>query len=292
VAANDATGDRRLGDAPTAVDLDGARIGLVGAGRIGAAMAKRLVAAGARLTVYARRSEVRAELSAHGARTVDTIAGLGSDNELVISCLYSDAQLDTIAPELAAVLAPGSILASHTTGSPATVRALALRLAPRSVEVVDAPFSGTPDHIRAGTLTVLLGGADPALSRVEQAVRSYAGTVIRTGDLGSALVLKLLNNLVFAANVQIALEVSRLVEQANVTIESALDVLKNSSGGTNALNYLATFSSSAAYADEVRPFLVKDVAVVEQVSAQLGLDLGFLDTVVRGGAMDVSAAGN
>jgi 3-hydroxyisobutyrate dehydrogenase-like beta-hydroxyacid dehydrogenase len=292
VAADDAAGDSRAGNTATAVDLDGARIGLVGAGRIGAAMARRLAAHGAGLTVYARRPEVREGLSAAGARTVDTIAGLGDDNELVISCLYSDAQLDAIAPQLAQVLAPGSTFASHTTGSPATLQAFAERLAGRDVEVVDAPFSGTPDNIHAGTLTVFLGGADPAVTRVERAVRSYAGTVIRTGDLGSALVLKLLNNLVFAANVQIALDVSRLVEQANVSIGSALAVLRNSSGGTSALNYLSAYPSSAAYADEVRPFLVKDVAVVEQVAAQLGLDLGFLNTVVQGGSMDLSAAGS
>lgn len=253
-------------------------------------MAERLVAQGARLSVYARRPEVRDDLRAKGARTVDSIAGLGSDNELVISCLYSDAQLDLLGPRLAEVLAPGSTFASHTTGSPATLRTFAQRWATRGVEVVDAPFSGTPDHIRAGTLTVLLGGADRAVTQVERAVRSYAGTVVRTGELGSALVLKLLNNLVFAANVQVAIEVARLVEQAGVSLEAALTVLKHSSGATAALNYLSIYPSAAAYADEVRPFLVKDVAVVEQVGAELGLDLGFLATVVRGGSIDLSGA--
>jgi hypothetical protein len=84
----------------------------------------------------------------------------------------------------------------------------------------------------------------------------------------------------------------RLVAEANVPIEAALAALKNSSGGTSALNYMAAYSTSAAYADEVRPFLVKDVAVAEQVAAQLGLDLGFLASVVERGPMDVSAAGS
>jgi 3-hydroxyisobutyrate dehydrogenase-like beta-hydroxyacid dehydrogenase len=165
-------------------------------------------------------------------------------------------------------------------------------VADRGVHVVDAPFSGTPDNVRAGSLTVLLGGAGHAVTQVEPAVRSYAGTVIRTGGLGSALVLKLLNNMVFAANVQIGLEVSRLVEKAGIPIEAGLAVLRHSSGGTTALNYMAAYPSSAAYADEVRPFLAKDVAVVEQVASALGLDLGFLATVVRGGALDVTDAGS
>jgi 3-hydroxyisobutyrate dehydrogenase-like beta-hydroxyacid dehydrogenase len=254
-------------------------------------MAQQLTAHGARLTVYARRPEVRAELSAAGTRTVDTIAGLGG-TDLVISVLYSDAQLEAIGPELAEILAPGSTFASHTTGSPATLQTFAQQLAGRGVEVVDAPFSGTPDSIRAGTLTVLLGGAEPAVTRVERAVRSYAGTVIRTGGLGSALILKLLNNLVFAANAQIGLDVWRLVDEAKVPIEAALAVLTNSSGGTTALNYMAAFPSAAAYADEVGRFMVKDVAVVNEVASQLGLDLGFLASVVERGPMDVSAAGS
>lgn len=273
-------------------DLSGTRIGFVGAGRIGTPMAEQLAAHGARVTVYARRPDVRDDLTGKGCLPVDTIDGLGADNELVISCLYSDAQFDSIAPELAVLLAPGTTFASHTTGSPATLQAFAEQVAARDVEVVDAPFSGTPDSIRAGSLTVLLGGAGPAVARVERAVRSYAGTVIRTGDFGSALLLKLLNNMVFAANVQIGLEVWRLVEKAGIPIETALAVLRNSSGGTSAMNYMAAFPSSAAYADEVRPFLVKDVAVVEEVAGTLGLDLGFLATIVRGGALDVSDAGS
>jgi 3-hydroxyisobutyrate dehydrogenase-like beta-hydroxyacid dehydrogenase len=187
------------------------------------------------------------------------------------------------------VLASGSTFASHTTGSPTTLHAFAERVAARDVHVVDAPFSGTPARIRAGTLTVLLGGTEPGLSNVERAVRAYAGTVIRTGELGSALVLKLLNNMVFAANVQLGLEFARLVDKAGIRLDTALDVLGHSSGGTTALDYLAAHPSAAAYADEVRPFLVKDVEVVERIAEALGLDLGLLAAVVRDGELDLSA---
>jgi 3-hydroxyisobutyrate dehydrogenase-like beta-hydroxyacid dehydrogenase len=251
-------------------------------------MAERLAAHGAEVTVYARRPDVRELLAGQGCRAVDALAGLGTDNVLVISCVYSDAQFSSISAELAHLLAPGSVFVSHATGSPATLQEFAERVGERGVDVVDAPFSGTPEHIRAGTLTVLLGGPEPAVGRVEQAVRSYAGTVIRTGGLGSALVLKLLNNIVFAANVQIGLEVWRLVEKAAIPIETALHVLANSSGGTNAMQYMATYPSAAAYAEQVRPFLVKDVAVCDEVAAELGLDLGHLSAVVHGGALDVS----
>jgi 3-hydroxyisobutyrate dehydrogenase-like beta-hydroxyacid dehydrogenase len=270
-------------------DLDGLRVGFVGAGRIGSPMAERLAQHGAEVTVHARRSEVRAALEASGCRSVATLAELGSDNALFISCLYSDAQLESITDELVELLASGSVFASHTTGSPAVVRAFAERVRPRGVAVVDAPFSGTPEHIREGRLTVMLGGDAVTLDAVEPAMRSYAGTVFRTGDLGSALVLKLLNNAVFAANVQLGLEVGRLAERLGVSLPTTLDVLNASSGGTAAMGYMREFAGPAEYAEQVRPFLVKDVAICEEVATGLGLDLGLLARVMHGGVLDVSA---
>ncbi len=276
---------------PVAVPaLDGRRIGFIGAGRIGAPMAQALAARGAQVSVCARRAPVRDQLAAQGCRAVADITDLGHDNDLVISCVFSDGQFESIADQLAAILAPGSVFASHTTGSPATLQGFARRLAGegKGAQVVDAPFSGTPDDIRAATLTVMLGGAKDGIDRVEEAVRAYAGTVIRTGDLGSALVLKLVNNIVFAANVQLGLEVARLAEQAGITMSSVYEVFAACSGGTRAIGVMEQFSSPQAYADQVRPFMVKDVAACEQVAAQLGIDLGLLGYVAGHGRLDVS----
>jgi 3-hydroxyisobutyrate dehydrogenase-like beta-hydroxyacid dehydrogenase len=270
--------------------LAGLSIGFIGAGRIGAPMAAALAARGAQVSVCARRAEASEQLTAAGCRAVASIAGLGADNDLVISCVFADAQFESIAAPIAEILRPGSVFASHTTGSPATMRGFATRLAGegKDVQVVDAPFSGTPDDVRAATLTVMLGGPKEGIDRVEPAVRAYAGTVIRTGDLGSALILKLINNIVFAANVQVGLEVARLAEQAGIPMSSVYQVFAASSGGTKAIGVMEQFGAPQAFADQVRPFMVKDVAACEQVAAEIGVDLGLLGRVARGGRLDVS----
>lgn len=270
--------------------LDGRRIGFIGAGRIGAPMVQALAARGAQVSVYARRAQARDELTGQGCRAVANIADLGGDNDLVISCVFSDAQFESIADQIAAIVTPGSVFASHTTGSPATMQGFARRLAGEGKDtlVVDAPFSGTPDDIRAATLTVMLGGAKEGTDRVEPVVRAYAGTVIRTGDLGSALVLKLINNIVFAANVQVGLEVARLAGQAGIPMSSVYEVFAACSGGTRAIGVMEQFTSPQVYADQVQPFMVKDVAACEQVAAQLGIDLGLLGYVAGHGRLDVS----
>lgn len=269
--------------------LAGRRIGFVGAGQIGSPMAAMLAGDGAEVTVYARRAEVREELAAAGCHPVMSVGGLGPENELVISCVFSDAQFESIADEIAAVLGPGAVFASHTTGSPATMQRFASRLAAddRGARVVDAPFSGTPDNIRSRTLTVMLGGAREDVDRAEPAIRAYAGTVIRTGDLGSALILKLINNIVFAANVQVGLEVAALAEAAGIPMASVYEVLGASSGGTRAIGYMEQSGSPQIYADNVQPFMIKDVEACEQVAAAMGLDLGLLGRLARCGRLNV-----
>ena len=113
--------------------------------------------------------------------------------------------------------------------------------------------------------------------------------MIRTGELGSALLLKLLNNVVFAANVQLGLEVAEVAEQAGIPLASVYEVFAASSGGTRAIEYMRQFDSPQQYADQTRSFIIKDVAACEQVATEIGLDLGLLGRVARDGRLDVEA---
>ncbi|GAB2483404.1 NAD(P)-dependent oxidoreductase [Jatrophihabitans fulvus] len=274
----------------TPASLVGTKVGFVGAGRIGLPMIEMLTRAGASVTAYARRAEVREQVAATGAGAVASLPELGDDNQFVIACLFTDQQLSDLADDFVGVLGPGATFVSHTTGSPQWLQRFARRLdaEDRGVGVVDAAFSGTAEHIRSSSLTVMLGGAKEDVERVEPVVRAYADPVIRTGELGSAMVLKLINNAVFAANVQLALEVAGVARTAGVPLESLYEVLLSSSGGTRALAYMQDFSSPEEYGRQVIPYLTKDIATYEAVATELGLDLGLISRTARGGAIDVS----
>jgi len=274
----------------TMPSLAGHKVGFIGAGQIGLPMIEMLVRAGADVSAYARRSEARDGIVAVGARAVGTLDGLGDENEVVLSCLFSDAQFGEVQSGLFEILRPGAVFASHTTGSPNTPRRFAESFAEagKDVGVVDAPFSGTPELIRRSSLTVMLGGAKADVDRVEPVVRAYANPVFRTGELGSALLLKLVNNAVFAANVQIALEVANVARAVGVPLESVYEVLGASSGATRALAYMADFPSPEAFGEQVIHYLVKDVAIYEEVAGELGLDLGLISRTAKGGSIDLS----
>ena len=136
---------------------------------------------------------------------VDSVADLARGSDVLISCLFSDAQLREtgLGPDgFIANAKPGLVFVSHTTGTLSTLEALRDASAAAPV-ILDAPVSGTVENIDAGTLTVLIGGPSDAVASVTPILAAYADPVVATGALGSALALKLINNLLFAANAQL-----------------------------------------------------------------------------------------
>ena len=264
--------------------MSSSRVGFVGAGRMGMPMVERLAAAGHDLVVYARREEARAELAKLGVRATAEAAEAAAGADVLLLCVFNDEQLAEIADPLAGALPDGAVLASHVTGRVSTLRSLAGRFP--AIHVVDAPVSGGPHEIRAGLLTVLLGGQDAARARAAEVVGAYASPIIETGDLGTALAVKLVNNFLFAANAQLAAEAARLGEALGVSPGELLSALEHMSGGSSASHRAAEGEGDmAAFATRIGPFMKKDVAICLEQAAELGVDPGLLIDVVRRGPL-------
>jgi 3-hydroxyisobutyrate dehydrogenase-like beta-hydroxyacid dehydrogenase len=244
-------------------------IGFVGAGQIGEPMVERLLAAGHSVRVYARRAGVRDRLRAAGADLVDRVRYVAVC-DAVVSCLYDDAQVLDVLPEVVREMAPGAVLVSHTTGRPETLS----RLAPMGrAAIVDAAFSGTAEAVRAGRLTVYLGGEPEHVAMAREIVAAYADPVITTGSLGSALRVKLLNNLLFAAISQVTLRGLEAGRAMGIEEGALLEALAVGSGGSSAARYIAARGGAGRYVAAVTPFLRKDLAACRETAAELGTDL-------------------
>lgn len=260
------------------------RVGFVGAGRMGFPMVERLAATEHDLVVFARRPEVAAALDGLGVRHTAELTEAAAGADVLLACLFSDAQLNEIADPLAAALPAGAVFASHVTGKESALRSLAERFP--GIAVVDAPVSGGPHEISAGRLTVLLGGEPAARARAADAVRAYADPVIETGELGSALAVKLVNNFLFAANTQLAAEAVRLGEALGVAPGQLLGALEHMSGGSQASHRAAEGGGDmAAFATRISQYMKKDVAACLEQAAERGVDPGLLIDVVRRGRL-------
>jgi 3-hydroxyisobutyrate dehydrogenase-like beta-hydroxyacid dehydrogenase len=270
-------------------------VGFLGAGQLGEPMVDRLLDAGHDVVVFTRREEIRRRLGAKGAAIADSVADLARGSDVLISCLFSDAQMREtgLGPDgFIANAKPGAVFVSHTTGTVATLEALR-DSSPSAPVILDAPVSGTVENIDAGTLTVLIGGPSDAVAAVTAILAAYADPVVATGALGSALALKLINNLLFAANAQLLAAATQLGAQLGVEPDVLLSTLQVCSARSHAAEQAQRIGGMDRFEELAGPFLRKDIAACREAAAEAGVELGLLETAVREGplALDRTIAG-
>lgn len=262
-------------------------IGFIGAGQLGEPMVSRLLTAGHDVLVYARRPEVRDRVASQGAAVTDSVADLARQADILVSCLFSDAQLNEIGlgPDgLIANAKQGSALVSHTTGTLATLAALR-DSDPSPPVILDAPVSGTADNIAAGTLTVLVGGPSDAVQMVTPVLAAYADPIVPTGELGSALAIKLVNNLLFSCNAQLLAAAIQLGKTLGVDADPLLSALQVCSGASHAAAHAYRIGGIERFTELAGPFLRKDIAAALEAAGEAGVDLGLLGVVVDSGPL-------
>ncbi|HEY7053666.1 MAG TPA: NAD(P)-dependent oxidoreductase [Mycobacterium sp.] len=261
------------------------RVGVVGAGRMGAPMVARLADAGYEVRALGRSAERRAAVKELGAQPVTTVAETADGADVVIVCVFTDDQVREVCldGDLLTSMRPGSVLVVHTTGNPATADAIAVRADRRFLDVVDAPVSGGPHDVAAGAVTLFVGGGDDAVAQVGPVLSCYGDPILHVGPTGAGQRVKLVNNALFAAQIGLVAEAVQLGERLGVTESTLLAALPHGSAASRALGSIAAAGSTATFVSAVSDFVGKDVAVVREIAAELGSDLGLLDRVMNAG---------
>ncbi|WP_066898511.1 NAD(P)-dependent oxidoreductase [Mycolicibacterium houstonense] len=261
------------------------RVGFIGAGRMGAPMVRRLAEAGHQVRALGRDDEKRAAVAELGAEPVDSAVAAVAGADVTIVCVFTDEQVRELCPELIDAMAAGSVLVLHTTGSPRTAEALAQRAAARDIAVIDAPVSGGPHDIAAGSVTVFVGGDESAVSRARDVMQCYADPVLHVGPVGAGQRVKLVNNALFAAQIGVVAEGVRLGDRLGIDEATLLTALTHGSAASRALGGIAATGSADAFIARVGEFIGKDVAVVRRTVSELDGNLGqlegLLDTATR-----------
>jgi 3-hydroxyisobutyrate dehydrogenase len=251
-------------------------VGFIGVGQMGRPMVDRLVAAAVPVEVFVRRSELRADLEAAGVEVAESMTALAARSDLLIVCLFDDDQVRDVLFEegVLAAMRPGSIVANHVTGSPELAVEIEAR-APEGVTFLDVPISGTAAHIARGELTLMVGGDAAALDRARDVFAAYAEPILHVGGVGDGQRMKLVNNLLFAVNLRAALDAAELGRSLGIEPAELARVLAECSGASFALDLLQA-APPEAWSTSVRRYLAKDVAVIQDVATQSGIDLGEL----------------
>lgn len=248
-------------------------IGWIGLGSIGTQMVKQVLGRGFKVQVYERGQGLEEVLSA-GAQAGGDYTELAADSDVLIVCVFSDAQLKSILQDHGALAAmrPGSTLVVHTTGSPKLMRALA-EAAPEGVAILDATFSGGPADVEAARLALMVGGGADVLERVRPLLECYADRIHPVGALGNGQMLKLLNNLLFAVNLQNAAEILGIAQQQGFETSIAARVIQACSGASYANGLFQDGMPVQAMLEAAKPYLAKDVETALSTAEDLGIDV-------------------
>jgi 3-hydroxyisobutyrate dehydrogenase-like beta-hydroxyacid dehydrogenase len=253
-------------------------VGVVGAGRMGDPVVRRLLGHGRDVLVLVRPGgDARADLAAAGARTTPDVADLAACTVVLVS-LFDDRQVRQVCLDgaLLSVLPAGAVVVLHTTCAPGTVAEVAGRAAAQGVSVLDAPFSGGPHDIAAGSVSLFVGGEPDVVERVRPVLAGYADPVLHVGPSGSGQLVKLVNNALFAAHIGLLVDAHRLGTGLGVDGAALLAALRQGSADSFALGAVARSGSPAAFAAGTREFLEKDIAVVREIVTATGGSLGAL----------------
>ena len=211
-------------------------IGFIGLGNMGGNMAARYLAAG--YTVYgeARDRAAAQWLIDQGLRWVDTAREVAEAADIVMTSLPNDAVVESVAagPDgLLAGLGPGKIWADLSTISPRASRKLAARVREEGhgAQMLDTPVSGSVPQVKAGTLTIMVGGDEDAYRRAEPVLR-VLGTPEYVGENGQGLVLKLAVNISLAVQMLAFSEGLVLAERDGIDTHRAAEVMAESAIGS------------------------------------------------------------
>src|SRR3954471_24423593 len=211
------------------------RVGWIGTGRMGAAMATRLARAGADLAVWNRTRAKAEPLAEHGAQVVDAIADLRG-RDVVFTMVSSDKDLEQVLTGARGLIAePGSVpKVVVDTSTVSTETSAAMRAACDAVgtQFLASPVSGNGKVVAAGKRTLVTSGDEDTFHRVRpllEAIGKHA-TYVGAGD--TARLAKICHNLMLGVVTQSLAEITVLAEKGGMTRAAFLDFLNNSVMGS------------------------------------------------------------
>ena len=259
---------------PVAIPERTTWIGVVGVGLMGAPMALRLVGSGAPTIVHNRTRAKTLPIERAGAAVANTLADLGARATTVFLALPSGREVDAALSELLTHLAEGSLIIDTSTIAPHEARTNHSRCAERSIGYVDAPVSGGPVAVEAGTLSVMAGGIPADLDRAALICEAFAGRFVRCGGPGAGQVAKACNQLVVAATIEVISEALVLARAAGVEPTVVREALLGGFAASRILDLHGSRMLTANYVPGGKTRLqLKDIDIIRDLARETGVPL-------------------
>jgi 3-hydroxyisobutyrate dehydrogenase len=277
---------------------NGMRLGWIGAGRMGFALASRLLAAGHDVAVWNRTRAKAEPLADLGATIVDAPADL-ADRDVVFTMVGGpDDFKAVILGEHGLLSSPDaapSVIVDSSTISPDASAEVRSETEARGVALLAAPVSGNPSVVDAGKLTVVVSGPDEAWQAARPYLELFGAGATYVGEGDAARLVKICHNLMLGVVAQSLAEITVLAEKGGVSRAALLEFLNKSVMGSMFtryktpaivnLDFTPTFTPALLYKDFSLGFEAAEehgvpmpVAAAAQQAVQMLKGFGYEDT--------------
>ena len=250
------------------------RVGFIGLGTMGAAMAANVVRAGFPLTAWNRTPGRGTELLDMGGTLAESPAAVAAASDIVVLCVSDTQDVEAVlfGPEgVVHGARAGMLVIDCSTISPSGSWEFAARLDERDVSLVDAPVSGGSERAKNGTLTIFVGGDARDMERARPVLTAMGRTVTHVGPIGAGQAVKAVNQVILAGTYLGVAEGIVLAIKAGLDVEQVIEAL----GGGAAQSWVLS-NRSGRMLDDDYPLGFKlalhrkDLAIALDLADRLG----------------------
>lgn len=253
------------------------RVGFVGLGTMGAAMAANVVRAGFPLTAWNRTPDRAPELADLGASRVESPAAVAAASDIVVICVSDTADVEAVlfgSDGITTTAREGTLVIDCSTIAPSGSWRFAERLNGLGLAMVDAPVSGGSEGARNATLTIFVGGSEHDVERARPVLTAMGRTITHVGPIGAGQAVKAVNQVILAGTYLGVAEGIVLAIKAGLDVEQVITAL---GGGAAQSWVLANRSGRMLDNDYPLGFKLalhrKDIGIALGLADQLGASL-------------------
>lgn len=261
------------------------KVGFIGLGSMGKAMATNIARAGYPLTVFDIRKEPLAEMEKLGARVAKSAREVGEESDTVIVMVLDFQQVK------AAVLSPdgalggmrkGATLTITSTITPQDVIEVESVAREHGISVIDSPVSGGRLRAEDASLALMVGGADAVIKENEDVLKTMGSNVFHVGKVGQGQAMKMVNQIMVSANIVSVAEAMVMAEKLGINLQTVYDVITKSSGTSEVLQRMGPSMIARDFVPKVTvDILIKDTGIIMDTIRSMEIPLPVSSTVYQ-----------
>ena len=253
------------------------KVGFIGLGIMGKAMARNILRAGFPLTVHNRSRGAVQELVSEGAVEAFSPREVAEQVDILLTCLPDSPDVEAVALGADGIIEgahPGLIFVDHSTIKPAAARKIAAELSAKGVQCLDAPISGGDIGAQQGTLAIMIGGPAEALERAMPVLQAEGKKITHVGESGAGQIAKACNQVMVAAQMAAMGELLILAKKAGADPEKVVAAIQ----GGAAQCWTLDVKPPRLFAGNRQPgfkayMQAKDLAIVMDTAREYGIPM-------------------